>query len=352
MKKPVKKMSAPRKAAPAPAKPEVNALKAPPPAPLFSLKIIDETTSCADCGATFTEENTSVLRSGMKFHVRCPKKGAAMKKILEAKKHKSWCGVNGPTRQCNCAGRSAPPPPKKIKPEPEPDLGDMAVYVDDNSHVHLILHIGQKIAVYTKIDPGGMTTYERRLDQLARELRPLKTADGHDYPVLKVCERFARAAVKYGATQGVLDHLARVVKLTPEEVEMAKNKKGGSTASAGKKGGEKRDSAAAMFKDLILEGKLTDDQIFAKVKAKFDLDDNKRGYVSWYRNNLRKQGKKVPDPIGGEKKAKAKAAPANKAKGKPAAKAKAKPSKKPAPKREKAAPVDEAPAPAESAPAA
>lgn len=54
------------------------------------------------------------------------------------------------------------------------------------------------------------------------------------------------------------------------------------------------ETAADMFRTLIREGKLTDDEIFAKVQAKFKLADNKRSYVSWYRNSLLKAGEKVP----------------------------------------------------------
>lgn len=58
--------------------------------------------------------------------------------------------------------------------------------------------------------------------------------------------------------------------------------------------GEKRESAAQMFQDLIMEGKQTDDQIFKKVQAKYGLDDSKRGYTKWYRGKLIKDGKKPP----------------------------------------------------------
>ena len=61
-----------------------------------------------------------------------------------------------------------------------------------------------------------------------------------------------------------------------------------------------RESAASMFKELIMTGGMTDDQIFAKVKAKYDLDDKKRGYVGWYRNWLKKQGQNPPDPKPGK----------------------------------------------------
>ena len=61
------------------------------------------------------------------------------------------------------------------------------------------------------------------------------------------------------------------------------------------KAGEKKPSAAQMFQDLIMAGKLTDDQIFEKVQAEFGLDEKKRGYVKWYRNHLKKQGANPPE---------------------------------------------------------
>jgi hypothetical protein len=57
---------------------------------------------------------------------------------------------------------------------------------------------------------------------------------------------------------------------------------------------EKKATAAARFQDLIMEGKLDDDAIFATVKKEFGLDDDKRGYVTWYRNYLTKKGKNPP----------------------------------------------------------
>lgn len=57
---------------------------------------------------------------------------------------------------------------------------------------------------------------------------------------------------------------------------------------------EPRESASKMFRELIMDGKLTDDQIFQKVQAKFGLGDEKRNYVKWYRNHLKKTGKNPP----------------------------------------------------------
>lgn len=88
---------------------------------------------------------------------------------------------------------------------------------------------------------------------------------------------------------------------TEEEIEMAKKKAAAKAAKqAKKKGGpavprEQRETASSMFRELIMAGKLTDDQIFTKVQAKYKLDDGKRNYVSWYRYQLRKQGKKPPE---------------------------------------------------------
>jgi hypothetical protein len=59
-------------------------------------------------------------------------------------------------------------------------------------------------------------------------------------------------------------------------------------AAAGEPSG--RVSAASMFKELILEGRLTDEQIFAKVQKAFNLDDKKKTYVAWYRKDLIKKG--------------------------------------------------------------
>jgi len=169
-------------------------------------------------------------------------------------------------------------------------------------------------------------------DQFNLELR--------DYPLIKAVNHYIAFATRLGATNEAMEWLAKLVNRDiTKETEMATTKKSTSAASkaakkpaakkpahkaptakertafkekffGGKSGstakkpaakpaakkatGEKRESAAQMFQDLIMEGKLTDDQIFKKVQNKFGLDDNKRGYVKWYRNHLIKNGKKPP----------------------------------------------------------
>jgi hypothetical protein len=58
---------------------------------------------------------------------------------------------------------------------------------------------------------------------------------------------------------------------------------------------ERKPSAASRFKELIMAGKMTDDNIFADVQKEFGLDDSKRSYVAWYRNQLRKDGQNPPE---------------------------------------------------------
>jgi hypothetical protein len=84
---------------------------------------------------------------------------------------------------------------------------------------------------------------------------------------------------------------------TEKEIEMAKAKAKAKQAKADKKAkkpGEKKETAATMFQELIMTGNLTDDKIFEKVATKFGLDQKKRSYVAWYRNKLVKDGKKPP----------------------------------------------------------
>jgi len=54
--------------------------------------------------------------------------------------------------------------------------------------------------------------------------------------------------------------------------------------------GGTRLSVSGRFCQLILENQLPDSEIWAIVKKEYNLEDHKRGYVSWNRNKLRKNG--------------------------------------------------------------
>jgi len=149
-----------------------------------------------------------------------------------------------------------------------------------------------------------------------------------NYPAEKACQLFLNYSQTIGATKEALGYLGQIVNVSKQEADMATTKKTAATEKAAAtktaakkaapttkttakpapaktakpaakpaaaKSGEKKMSAAQMFQDLIMQGKLTDDQIFEKVQAQFGLDEKKRGYVKWYRNHLKKQGANPPE---------------------------------------------------------
>jgi len=151
-----------------------------------------------------------------------------------------------------------------------------------------------------------------------------------NYPAEKACQLFLNYSQTIGATKEALGYLGQIVNVSKQEADMATTKKTAAAEKAAatktaakkaapakpaktvevkagrravdpvvkvpaKKTGEKKVSAAQMFQDLIMQGKLTDDQIFEKVQAQFGLDEKKRGYTKWYRNHLKKQGMNPPE---------------------------------------------------------
>ena len=156
------------------------------------------------------------------------------------------------------------------------------------------------------------------------------------YPVEKACRLFFNYAKSIGATKDVVEYLGHVITISKLEADMAtakskvvkeaKEKKAtprvqktsGTTKEkpsaqtklnqpkkvvkeksekkvAGGKDKVSKPSAANMFKELIMAGKLTDGKIFEAVQKEFGLDDSKKGYVKWYRNDMIKKGvKNVP----------------------------------------------------------
>lgn len=179
----------------------------------------------------------------------------------------------------------------------------------------------------------GLQVQESSASEFDRRYQPMV-----NYPAAKACQLYVGYSQSIGATKEALDYLGQVVNISEQEFKMATAKKAAAPADekrtaprratngkpepvkagrravdpvvappkgkaakpakalAAEKTGEKRESAAQMFQDLIMAGKLTDDQIFEKVQEKFGLDEKKRGYVKWYRNHLKKQGKNPPEP--------------------------------------------------------
>lgn len=143
----------------------------------------------------------------------------------------------------------------------------------------------------------------------AKEFAKLYPTAMADYPVERAAALYVQYSHSIGASQEALDSLGQFVKLSAKDIEMATKKPAAKAAkktaaaksapakktpAAKKEAGAPRESAASMFKELIMAGAKTDDQIFAAVQKKFGLDDKKRSYVSWYRNDLTKKGEKPP----------------------------------------------------------
>ena len=161
-----------------------------------------------------------------------------------------------------------------------------------------------------------------------------------DYPAARAAQLYAGYALSVGATKEAMEAIGRITKLSPKEIEMATAKKAAVKATATEKPVKvapaakttaakpatkaapakkepaakpakalkpaaepkaPRDSAATMFRELIMAGELTDDKIFEKVQKKFGLEDKSRSHVGWYRNNLQRQGKNPPAAKVGKK---------------------------------------------------
>lgn len=227
------------------------------------------------------------------------------------------------------AKAEAPAPSVKAKTK----VSEPSVCWDHNRNTCIALGRDDLMVRYIPLDILGMEV---------RTMAPQAFDDTYmpapDYPVERAAKLYAGYATDLGGSEEALAELAKLTTLTELEIQMATAKKAAkpatktasteakpgkvtkrttavakTAAEPAKKAaparqakaidpkaakapatGEKKPSAAQMFKDLIMEGKLTDDQIFAKVQKEFGLDDGKRSYVKWYRNDLIKKGEKPP----------------------------------------------------------
>lgn len=177
---------------------------------------------------------------------------------------------------------------------------------DHNRHTCIEVSRVGGVVRYIPLDILGFDLLEAGEEKFDAEFKPIA-----DYPVDRAARLYVEYATILGGSQAAMSELAKLTKVTEKEMEMAVAKKAAKAVdnpaaktaakktaakkTAAPKGeGGKRHSAAQMFKDLIMEGKKTDDQIFAAVQKEFGLDDNKRGYVKWYRNDMTKKGLKPP----------------------------------------------------------
>jgi hypothetical protein len=203
-------------------------------------------------------------------------------------------------------------------------VSQAAVRADHNMHTCIEVKRVKGIVKYIPLNINGFELLEIGEAVFDRTYSRALT----DYPVDRAAQLYAGYATDLGGTKEAMEVLALFTTLSPKEIEMATAKKAASAAKATKAdskpaeptaktkaakpaakavpakavktkepkapSGEKKPSAAQMFKDLIMAGKMSDDQIFAQVQKEFNLDENKRSYVKWYRNDLTKKGMKPP----------------------------------------------------------
>ncbi len=194
------------------------------------------------------------------------------------------------------------------------------VHADHERRTCIELRRDEDFVTFIPMSIEGMDVQRESVKNFDGRYKPLV-----DYPVDRAAKLYAEYAADLGGSKMAMDELAKLTNLSTKEIEMATAKKATKATEAkttaaksakpatkaahvtkGKAApakpakepkaasGEKKESAAQMFKDLIMEGKLTDDKIFEKVAAKHGLDESKRGYVKWYRNWLTKNGQKPP----------------------------------------------------------
>ncbi len=188
-------------------------------------------------------------------------------------------------------------------------------YYDRHRHTILKFEETKDAVKFTPLDiVDGLKVVELPTKEFYDMYKPIP-----NYPITKAIQVFLEYAKTLGATKEVMELFAKITTVTDEVIKVATTKrrteepkivvekskkelKKVAQEKPTKQAVEKRPvkpkqanpdgkkSAAQTFKDLIMEGKLTDDEIFKKVQEEFNLDDSKRGYVKWYRNNLIKSG--------------------------------------------------------------
>jgi hypothetical protein len=195
------------------------------------------------------------------------------------------------------------------------------VRADHNRHTCIEVRREGGIVHYVPLSIDGFELCTLSVERFDSTYDPLP-----DYPVDRAAKLYTEYATQLGGSLEAMQALAVFTTVTQKDIDMATTKKAAAAAKTPpvkkpvpakkpipgrapkaalapkaakaskvpKAAGEKKPSAATMFKELIMEGKLTDAQIFAKVQKEYGLDDNKRSYVKWYRNDLVKKGEKPP----------------------------------------------------------
>ena len=189
--------------------------------------------------------------------------------------------------------------------------------MDTQGRTAIVLERGKDETKFLPMDPTGVfVTYAS--SSVFRARFPLSQRDEvacKDHAALRTATVHAAArcyvthATFAGASEEAVAELKRLVPVTPKEEEQImvakknkapKEEKGTKTKAASNavgEGAKTRSGVAATFRELIMAGNKTDDQIFAEVQKRHpDVGGDKRAYVAWYRNDLKKRGENPPAP--------------------------------------------------------
>ena len=195
---------------------------------------------------------------------------------------------------------------------------DVGVYRDHNGCTCLLVQGGEQVEFIPMDISEGFQVHTTTRPSFDERYQAMP-----NYPIDKAAALYLNYSLAVGASAEVIDHLAKLVKVSDADRETATSKRApvkkvekpkrqrkvkdapkspdSMTRRRAKRAVRKAKSssgypsAAQMFQALIMAGELTDDEIFDQVQAAFGLEDKKRSYVKWYRNNLTKQGKNPPE---------------------------------------------------------
>lgn len=269
---------------------------------------------CAQYHPDFTaghaQEAAKELYACSQFLPVVPPARENLKKILSEPEEKYMSAKTHASKIVKQAAKKA------AKPEAKPKFIPI-VAVDHQRRTMIVFERDEDVVRYIPLEIDGFDVKVIAVEEFDRWWKPLVS-----YPTERAAKLYASYAANLGATEAALKVLSSLTTLTQKEIEMATAKKAAKAATksdAAKKAAansktgkaakpakeakaaktpaapkEKKPTASAMFCDLIMAGGKTDDQIFKEVQKKFQLSDDKRSYVKWYRNKLTKDGKKPP----------------------------------------------------------
>lgn len=161
-------------------------------------------------------------------------------------------------------------------------------YYDFNRYTTLEVKRTEKHVHHIPLDiVNGLKVHKSPVAKFDFDYKPIP-----DYCPVKATSHFKRFGEQYGALKEVcqllgIERVAKVMDETAVKVEKPKVEAKPRKLTQG-----------AMFMELLMAGKLTDDEIFAQVQQQFSLTPDKKSYVNWYRKRLIKQGKTPPQPLG------------------------------------------------------